>query len=101
MYNLKLSIVSQCKPNAYIQVQKIITQLRTRYSKLNGYQYNIGLKESPFCACGQHESIQNYIEDCVRFEDIRESLRNRLFQSARISEFSTELFREVKVTDPY
>ena len=48
--------------------------------------------DSTFCKCGEPETVSHFIEDCSRFEDIRERLRVRLRPETGIMEFSARLF---------
>ena len=62
-----------------IKTQRIISELRTGYCRLNEYRCKTGLQDSPNCRCRDPESVQIFIEDCELYDDIRERLRTRLF----------------------
>ena len=72
--------------------RRIISQLRTGYCKLNEYQDKLENKDSPFCECGEPETLSHYIEDCPWFETIRERLTAKLLQEPGIMEFLARLF---------
>ena len=89
-YRPLVSTKSYCVQN--VSAQRLISQLRTGYCHLNEYQCKLGNRDSTFCECGEPETVSHFIEDCSRFEDIRERLRVRLRQETGIMEFSARLF---------
>lgn len=101
LFELRESMKVKAQQHTDRKIQKLITQLRTGYCSLNEYKHKTGVKDSPDCECGETESVRHFIEDCERYEDIRERLRTRLFRMCGIGEFTAELFLGVRKEDPY
>ncbi|MCG7878799.1 MAG: reverse transcriptase domain-containing protein [Candidatus Thiodiazotropha endolucinida] len=100
MFELRPSVNVQTAQVPNTKTQRIISELRTGYCRLNEYKHKTGLKETPNCNCGDPESVQHFIEECKTYDDIRERLRTRLFYSCGISDFTMKLFLEVIKEDP-
>ena len=82
----------QTVPVQSIKTQRILSELRTGYCRLNEYtcRYKNGLQDLPNCRCGDPESVQHFIEDCALYDDIRERLRTRLFYTCGIKDFGAK-----------
>ena len=61
-----------------------VIQLRTGYARLNEYLHKINIVDSNKCQCGQIESISHYLLECSLYENERENLRRKLFQTCGI-----------------
>ena len=101
LYELKPEVLSKDKFTNFLQSERIIHQLRTGYCQLNYYRHKIGLEASPLCQCGDPETIEHYIEECTRYEDIRERLRTRLCRDTGIFQFNKDLLLSVNSEDPH
>ena len=80
----------QTVPVQSMKAQRIISELRTGYCRLDEYRYKTGLQGSSNCRCWDPESVQHFIEDCELYGDIRERMRTRLFYSCGIKDFSAK-----------
>ena len=57
---------------------KVLAQLRTGMSRLNGYLYKIGATESAECSCGAaKEDVGHFLFRCEKWEPERQKLRNK------------------------
>ena len=43
------------------QLDRVLTKMRTGYSRLNKYRNNIGKSPTPLCDCGEEETTEHYI----------------------------------------
>jgi hypothetical protein len=43
---------------------RVLTEMRTGYSRLNKYRNNIGQSLMPLCDCGEEETTEHYILHC-------------------------------------
>ena len=59
LFDLRPSVNVQTVPMQSIKTQRIISELRTGYCRLNEYRYKTGLQDSPNCKCGDPESVQH------------------------------------------
>lgn len=55
-----------------------LMQLRTGYSMLNEYRWKIGQKETPYCSCGEIETVKHFMLECVIYDDARLHLLHNL-----------------------
>jgi hypothetical protein len=46
-------------PNS--QIGRVLTEMRTGYSRLNKYRNNIGQSLTPLCDCGEEETTEHYM----------------------------------------
>ena len=46
------------------QIGRVLTEMRTGYSRLNKYRNNIGQTPTPLCDCGEEETTEHYILHC-------------------------------------
>ena len=46
------------------QIGRVLTEMRTGYSRLNKYRNNIGQSLMPLCDCGEEETTEHYIVHC-------------------------------------
>ena len=83
------------------QSQRVIHQLRSGYVMLNDYKHSIGLSDSPFCDCGQVETVAHYLEECHLHEDTRERLKVDLFHRAGLFEFSAQILLNKQKEDTH
>ena len=51
--------------------ERIMSQLRTGYVRLNEYLHKWNLKDTDQCQCGSKESISHFLLDCPNYETIR------------------------------
>ena len=58
--------------------KKTTLQLRTGYSKLNGYRHKLGQVETRYCECVQIETVQHYLLECPLYDEARYTLLKRL-----------------------
>ena len=79
----------------------IILQLRTGYVKLNEYQHKTNIAESDLCQCGEIESVKHYLMECELYENGRELLRQRLFESCGIAHLDMNLLLDAKHDDEF
>ena len=68
-----------------------IEQLRMRYTQLNKYLHQIGVKDSPLCECGSPETVEHYLLNCERYFDSRESMRTKIFNTIGEAELTLNL----------
>lgn len=78
-----------------------VSQLRTGYVSLNEQLYKWGLKENNKCDCGDPETIDHYLMCCPRYEDERERLKTRLFQTLGVASVDLDLLLNMKPNDEY
>ncbi|MEW8548387.1 MAG: reverse transcriptase domain-containing protein [Candidatus Thiodiazotropha sp.] len=81
--------------------ERIIAQLRTGYARLNEYLYKTGITDSNECMCGAIESVSHYLIDCPLYENEREIMRKRLFQSCGIPQLDMNLLLMAKKEDEF
>jgi hypothetical protein len=43
------------------QIGRVLTEMRTGYSRLNKYRNNIGQSLTPLCDCGEEETTEHYM----------------------------------------
>ncbi|MEW8544656.1 MAG: reverse transcriptase domain-containing protein [Candidatus Thiodiazotropha sp.] len=88
------------KKNKYCKSKfpRIISKLRTGYC-LTEYLHKVGLSDTSVCNCGEVESVEHYIQECQKYEDIREYLSVKLHQLTGICEWTPALFLDLKVKD--
>ena len=72
LFDIRPSVNVQTVPMQSIKTQRIISEFRTGYCRLNEYtcRYKTGLQDSLNCRCGDPESVQHFIEDCELYDDI-------------------------------
>ena len=79
----------------------IISQLRNGYAKLNEYLHKTNIAESDLCQCGEIESVKHYLMECELFENGRELLRRKLFESCGIAHLDMNLLLDAKHDDKF
>jgi ribonuclease HI len=103
MYKFKTSV--ETKTNIDIPscvIYSKIAQLRLGYVRLNKYLHQIGVVESPNCeTCQSEETVEHYLLECTKFEDIRESLRGKLFHLCGEWTLTEDLFLSVNDDDKH
>ena len=52
---------------------------------LNSYQHKLRLKDSGNCECGNIEIVEHFLLVCPKFENIREQMKQNLYQTIGIS----------------
>jgi hypothetical protein len=59
----------------------VINSLRTGYSKLNAYQFHLNqhLKNDKCEHCNQREDVEHYLLNCIKYENERERLLQKLY----------------------
>ena len=59
----------------------VINSLRTGYSKLNAYQFHLNqhLKNDKCEHCNQREDVIHYLLNCIKYENERERLIQKLY----------------------
>ena len=59
----------------------VINNLRTGYSKLNAYQFHLNqqLKNDKCEHCNQREDVEHYLLNCIKYENERERLIQKLY----------------------
>ncbi|MEW8545908.1 MAG: ribonuclease H family protein, partial [Candidatus Thiodiazotropha sp.] len=55
-----------------------LMQLRTGYSVLNEYRWKIRQKETPYCSCGEVETVKHFMIECENYDDARLRLLHNL-----------------------
>jgi ribonuclease HI len=60
------------------QIGRVLTEMRTGYSKLNKYRNNIGQSPTPLCDCGEEETTEHYILHCHIYDHERDKLAVQL-----------------------
>ena len=56
-----------------------IAQLRTGHCGLNHYLHRFGIKQSPYCECGNgKETVEHYLTECRRYKEQRKELRKAI-----------------------
>jgi ribonuclease HI len=56
-----------------------IAQLRTGHCGLNHYLHRFGLRNSPYCECGNgKETVEHYLTECRKYKAQRKELRKEL-----------------------
>ena len=50
--------------------EKIISQLRTGCVELNDYLENCNIKKDANCVCGEKETINHYLIECAKLENL-------------------------------
>ena len=78
-----------------------IIQLRTGYVRLNEYLQKTNIVESNKCQCSHIESISHYLLECPLYENQREKLRRKLFETCGIAHLDLNLLLNVKTVDDY
>ena len=63
------------------QGESVVAQLRTGYARLNEYLKKSNITESDMCKCGEIESVKHFLIECELYENEREQLRRKLFES--------------------
>ena len=81
--------------------ERIISQLRTGYVRLNEYLHKCNLKDTDQCQCGSKESISHFLLDCPNYETKREIMRKRLFDTCRIAHLDLNLLLDAKQDDEF
>ena len=71
--------------------ERIISQLRTGYVGLNEYLHKCNVKENDNCECGGIETVGHYLLECPKYENEREILRKRIFDSCGIANFGLNM----------
>jgi hypothetical protein len=59
------------------QIGRVLTEIRTGYSRLNKYRNNIGQSLTPLCDCGE-ETTEHYILHCHIYDHERAKLAVQL-----------------------
>ena len=101
LYELKPEVTSKDKYTSFLKSERIIHQLRTGYCNLKYYRHKTGLDDSPLCQCGDPETVQHYIEECTRYDDIRERLRTRICRDTGTFEFTKDLLLTINSEDSH
>ena len=78
-----------------------IIQLRTGYVRLNEYLQKTNIVESNKCQCSHIESISHYLLECPIYENQREKLMRKLFETCGIPHLDLNLLLNVKTVDDY
>ena len=65
------------------QTGKILTELRTGYSQLQKYRYNVGQSLTPLCDCGEEETSEHYLLFCKKYQLERAALEHNLTEVLR------------------
>ena len=78
-----------------------VIQLRAGYVRLNEYLQKTNAVESNKCQCSQIESIGHYLLECPLYENQREKLRRKLFETCGIVHLDLNLLLDVKADDDY
>ena len=81
--------------------ERIISQLRTGYVRLNEYLHKCNLKDTDQCQCGSKESISHFLLDCPNYEPEREIMRKRLFETCEIAHLDLNLLLDAKQDDEF
>ena len=63
-------------PNS--QIGRVLTEMRTGYSRLSKYHNNIGQSLTPLCDCGEEETAEHYILHCHIYDHERAKLTVQL-----------------------
>lgn len=64
------------KPNN--QIGRILSEIRTGYSRLNKYRNQIGQSLTPYCECGEEETSEHFLLYCPRYQQEREDMRRQM-----------------------
>ena len=78
-----------------------VIQLRTGYVRLNEYLQRTNAVESNKCQCSQIESIGHYLLESPLYENQREKLWRKLFETCGIVHLDLNLLLDVKADDDY
>ena len=78
-----------------------VIQLRPGYARLNEYLHKINIVDSNKCQCGQIKSISHYLLECSLYENERDNLRRKLFQTCGIIHLDLNLLLDVKTDDEF
>ena len=78
-----------------------VIQLWTGYVRLNEYLQKTNTVESNKCQCSQIESIGHYLLECPLYENQREKLRRKLFETCGMVHLVLNLLLDVKADDDY
>ena len=81
--------------------ERIISQLRTGYVRLNEYLHKCNLKDTDQCQCGSKESISHFLLDCPNYEPEREIMRKRLFETCGVAHLDLNLLLDAKKDDEF
>ena len=76
-------------------------QLRTGYVRLNEYLQKTNIVESNKCQCSHIESISHYLLECPLYENQREKLTRKLFETCGITHLDLNLLLDVRTDDDY
>ena len=81
---------NRCSDKPSKEIAIIISELRTGYSRLNKYRYNLGHCESPLCTCGQEETTEHLLLVCPLYDSQREYMCLQLRQQLGIFQLTSE-----------
>ncbi len=104
MYALHPKISSASKTTTYPSTSSYrdIVQLRTGYSRLNGYRYKTGAATTPSCSCGHsEETVEHYLLECANHESERDAMLLKLHRATGIQNLSLELLLSCGPDDPF
>ena len=76
-------------------------QLRTSYVRLNKYLQKTNVVESNKCQCSHIGSISHFLFECPLYENQREKLRRKLFETCGITHLDLDLLLDVKTDYDY
>ncbi|CAG2188197.1 unnamed protein product [Mytilus edulis] len=74
--NTKTKDAQLDKPNN--QIGRILSEIRTGYSRLNKYRNQIGQSLTPYCECGEEETSEHFLLYCPRYQQEREDMRRQM-----------------------
>lgn len=83
--------LSRCSDKTSNEIAIIISELRTGYSHLNKYRYNLGHSDSPLCTCGQEETTEHLLLACPQYDIQREIMRHNLQKQLGIHQLTPEV----------
>ena len=102
LFNLRNQVgLSQYRKFESTKGEITVIQLRTGYARPNEYLHKINIVESNKCQSGKIKSISHYLLECSLFENERENLRRKLFQTCGIIHLGLNLLLDVKTDDEY
>ena len=81
--------------------ERIISQLRTGYVELKDYFENCNIKKDANSVCGEKETINHYLIECAKYENVREKMRKRLFACCGILHLDVNMLLEAKQEDDF
>ena len=57
----------------------LINNLVSGFAKLNEYSSKISEGVTPFCSCGEIETVEHFVLKCSRYEEARERLIDEFY----------------------